>query len=283
MKIAEITIFKQANGVGSDGEWSNTYTVSGPDNLYGDDWTGAVAGLVTAEKKFHLDFVNFTRATIRNVVKGSSKQDPLNSRAIGLNGVGQAISGPANGGLVHVAPPELCVVGAFSGGGVRFSRMLYRCCLGTDEWLNNGHGVIVQVAKSDLITAALHDVVRDTNASAGFKMLVGGKAPALNRPIVDASYGGVENRQLTQQRTGKGKFNSTDGGDVLDLVKKLTGIASDVATVVATRYDPETAVVLNLPPTKAALRALASAADNAIKAIDGNDYGDHPALPPAGG
>lgn len=235
MAVLRVKIWKNVNGAGSRGEWSNTHEISTNAATDSQEVATQVRELAIAESKFHLSTVVFSRATVSTFVSERKQGLEDDSSEVPLGFVGQVVDAPAAGAEQRLLPGEI-VIKVKRKAGKRAGLMSYRHCIATQDWVGTGDGVKLTEAKFNQVQNAFGTYMANLNAT---MPLVKGKAKTVDglpfKAVTQIICVGTGNRQLDARRKKKQDPKGT-GATVED---KQVSIVRSAATDIASKVLPK--------------------------------------------
>lgn len=206
--IYEIRVFKNLNGIGSRGEWVNSYHYDTAKAIDDPELARAALELARMEAKFHLANVTFTRALISPY---HARLKPIDERegievVLGFNGL--VVDAVEAGGTSRLLPAESTVVVKRGSGKGRAGRATYRHAIATQDWIGAGEGIRLTQQKIDQVNGACGFYMEQINAVAPLTKPARTADGTPGRAVSRMVCAGTQNRQVNSRRRGQGQVTS---------------------------------------------------------------------------
>lgn len=229
MPVIEIKIFKNYGGIGSRGEWSNTYHI----DTVADITSATVAHyaniLAAIEKSFHLNSVTFSRAAVREYYNGPRRHPAPRPVVIPVTGVGLLVDVPGADGQSKQLPAEVTLVVAHAAADGRPGRNLYRYAIATNEWTGGGGGVKLTQQKIDQVNMLWNNIRTNDDPAIMFCIPSRSKDGTPVHDVVNIQCTGAQNRQVRQYR----KKKKTEAAVVLPPANTQPGLLARLSAATA--------------------------------------------------
>lgn len=256
--IKKITIFKQLQGVGARGGWSNTYYVSLDELLTEPIWDQIATELALVERKIHSDKVFFSRAVVSTLAPKNIAGAPDRPRLVPLGTTGMRADVPEANGISHKLP-GIAVLEVNFGAGLANGRHTYRHCILSQDWKSTGEGVELTQALRDSVQSAWNTYMEQRQAIGPLVNVSNTPTGEPGLPMTRISVGDIAFRQLTQQ---KGKKKGADEGEPATPTtpeEEVEQAVQVVDNIVSNRYTEKAAAYFRSAAFAAAMAALGAA------------------------
>lgn len=197
-----IKIYKNKDGRGSQGEWSNNYHIQTEDGLDSANVFQYANQIVNAEIGMHTNMVRFQRVTISTYAQEGDASTGEEVRVIPLGQVGQIVVN--DGELDRLLPDESCVTISHGATLGRQGLNWYRHAIKETDWINTGKGPELNNNARELAVAGYTALLSGNFGGVPLVVVHKAKNGTVNaRRITQFAYAGIRNRQIGARRRKK--------------------------------------------------------------------------------